>query len=89
MAKNSMRNLNLQIQKAQRTTDRINVRKTMQGTSQTDENQRKKNLENSKRKMAGAHDSKFSVLRLDATKSRRQAKPSLQCWKKTPKLCIW
>lgn len=37
-----MRNLNLQIQKAQRTINRINMRKTMQGTSQTDENQKKK-----------------------------------------------
>lgn len=44
MAKNSMRNLNLQIQKAQKTTTRINVRKTMQGTSQTHENQKKKIL---------------------------------------------
>lgn len=54
-----MRNLNLQIQKAQRTTNRIQVRKTMQGTPQTDENQKKKNLEISKREMIGAHVSKF------------------------------
>lgn len=42
MAKNSIRNLHLQIQKAQRTINRINMRKTMQGTSQNDENQKKK-----------------------------------------------
>lgn len=72
MAKNSIRNLHLQIQKAQRTINRINMRKTMQGTSQNDENQKKKKIfKISKRKMSGAHGSKLSVLRLETTKSRR------------------